>query len=141
MSEPRWDDSDPRPPFGSAPGPGFRPARNVPEPPTGGYRRLGDGKPAAWEEPGWYREDPEQAQNRAAQDQSAQDWRVRDRSAQDWADQQQPAPDRSAPGPPGPGRASPGSASPGSASTARAGLVGLDRPVQRGADDHRPAPG
>ena len=108
MSEPRWDDSDPRPPFGSAPGPGFRPARNVPEPPTGGYRRLGDGKPAAWEEPGWYREDPEQAQNRAAQDQSAQDWRIRDRSAQDWADQQQPAPDRSAPGRPGQGRPAPG---------------------------------
>src|SRR6202161_201056 len=83
MSEPRWHDSDPRPPFGSAPGPGFRPARNVPEPPTGGYRRLGDGKPAAWEEPGWYREDPEQARNRAAQDRSAQDWRIQDRSAQD----------------------------------------------------------
>src|ERR1700679_984925 len=83
MSEPRWHDSDPRPPFGSATGPGFRPARNVPEPPPGGYRRLGDGKPAAWEEPGWYREDPEQARNRAAQDRSAQEWRIQDRSAQD----------------------------------------------------------
>ncbi len=91
MSEPRWHDSDPRPPFGSAPGPGFRPARNVPEPPTGGYRRIGDGKPAAWEEPGWYREDPEQARNRAAQDRSAQDWRIQDRSAQDRAAQGRPA--------------------------------------------------
>src|ERR1700760_3903224 len=94
MSEPRWDDSDPRPPFGSAPGPGFRPARNVPEPPTGGYRRLGDGKPAAWEEPGWYREDPEQARTRAAQDQSAKDWRVRDRSSQDRLAQDRLAQDR-----------------------------------------------
>jgi hypothetical protein len=95
MSEPRWHDSDPRPPFGNAPGPGFRPARNVAEPPTGGYRRIGDGKPAAWEEPGWYREDPEQARTRAAQDQSAQDWRVRDRSAQDRLGAQgRPAEDR-----------------------------------------------
>ncbi|HEY1672799.1 MAG TPA: DUF6542 domain-containing protein [Streptosporangiaceae bacterium] len=107
MSEPRWHDSDPRPPFGSAPGPGFRPARNVPEPPTGGYRRLGDGKPAAWEEPGWYREDPEQARTRAAQEQSAQDWRVRDRSAQDRLAQDRPARDQPARDRPAQGRPAP----------------------------------
>src|ERR1700761_1201492 len=59
MSEPRWHDSDPRPPSGSVPGPGFRPGRNVPEPAPGGRRFLDDGKPAAWEGPGWYRQDSE----------------------------------------------------------------------------------
>jgi hypothetical protein len=58
MSESRWHDSDPRPPFGNVPGPGFRPARYVPEPAPRERRRPGDGKPAAWEGPGWYREDP-----------------------------------------------------------------------------------
>ena len=58
MSEPRWHDADPRPPYGGVPGPELRSARNTPgsagrpiHPPRGSDR------PAAWEEPGWYRED------------------------------------------------------------------------------------
>ena len=61
MTEPRWHDSDPRPPFGSVPGPDFRAARNRPDPTPRVYRRFGDGQPAAYDGPGWYREDPESA--------------------------------------------------------------------------------
>src|ERR1700759_3580291 len=71
MSEPRWHDADPRPPYGGVPGPEIRSARPGPEPTPGGARpasgggrsasgggRLrGSDRPAAWEGPGWYRDD------------------------------------------------------------------------------------
>jgi hypothetical protein len=57
MSEPRWHDADPRPRYGSVPGPEIRPARNTPQPAPGGGRLRGSDRPAAWEGPGWYRDD------------------------------------------------------------------------------------
>src|SRR6201996_3122978 len=57
MSEPRWHDADPRPPYGGVPGPETRPAREPPEPATRGRRLRGHDRPAAWEGPGWYRDD------------------------------------------------------------------------------------
>jgi hypothetical protein len=57
MSEPRWHDADPRPPYGGVPGPEIRSARNAPESPAAGGRLRGSDRPAAWEGPGWYRED------------------------------------------------------------------------------------
>jgi hypothetical protein len=57
MSEPRWHDADPRPPYGGVPGPEIRSARKTPEPAPGGGRLRGSDRPAAWEGPGWYRDD------------------------------------------------------------------------------------
>ena len=57
MSEPRWHDADPRPPYGGVPGPEIRSARKAPEPAPGGGRLRGSDRPAAWEGPGWYRDD------------------------------------------------------------------------------------
>jgi len=57
MSEPRWHDADPRPPYGGVPGPEIRSARETPEPATRGRRLRGHDRPAAWEGPGWYRDD------------------------------------------------------------------------------------
>src|ERR1700760_3704730 len=52
---PGWPDADPRPPYGGEPGSGFRSARKTPAP--GGGRLRGSDRPAAWEGPGWYRDD------------------------------------------------------------------------------------
>jgi hypothetical protein len=91
MTEPRWHDSDPRPPFGSVPGSDFRVARNLPDPDAAPrvYRRFGDGQPAAWEGPGWYREDSGPAPSGPAS------------SPPDRTGRSQAAPSSPRPGPPG----------------------------------------